>query len=80
MEKLKFTHCTVRPLQEKIFENGKLVYKLPTLNEIRAYVKKQLDEEIWEEEQRFVNPHKHYMDMTPDYYDMKMSLLNDSRA
>ena len=33
-----------------------------------------------EEEQRFVNPHKHYMDMTPDYYDMKMSLLNDSRA
>ena len=77
---LKFTHCTVRPLQEKIFENGKLVYKLPTLNEIRAYVKKQLDEEIWEEEQRFVNPHKHYMDMTPDYYDMKMSLLNDSRA
>lgn len=38
------------------------------------------DEEIWEEEQRFVNPHKHYMDMTPDYYDMKMSLLNDSRA
>ncbi len=77
---LKFTHCTVRPLQEKIFENGKLVYKLPTLNEIRAYVRKQLDEEIWEEEQRFVNPHKHYMDMTPDYYDMKMSLLNDSRA
>ncbi len=77
---LKFAHCTVRPLQEKIFENGKLVYKLPTLNEIRAYVKKQLDEEIWEEEQRFVNPHKHYMDMTPDYYDMKMSLLNDSRA
>lgn len=77
---LKFAHCTVRPLQEKIFENGKLVYKLPTLNEIRAYVKKQLDEEIWEEEQRFVNPHKHYMDMTPDYYDMKMSLLNNSRV
>ena len=77
---LKFTHCTVKPLQEKIFENGKLVYKLPTLEEIRAYVKKQLDEEIWEEEQRFVNPHKHYMDMTPDYYDMKMSLLNDSRV
>ena len=77
---LKFTHCTVKPLQEKIFENGKLIYKLPTLEEIRAYVKKQLEEEIWEEEQRFVNPHKHYMDMTPDYYDMKMSLLNDSRV
>jgi nicotinate phosphoribosyltransferase len=76
---LKFTNCTAKPLQVKIFENGKLVYNLPTLNEIRDYVKEQLDNEIWEEEQRFVNPHVHYMDMTPDYYNMKMSLLNEKR-
>lgn len=76
---LKFSNCTAKPLQQKIFENGKRVYELPSLEEIRAYVKKQLTEEIWEEEQRFVNPHKHYMDMTPDYYDLKMSLLHDSR-
>lgn len=76
---LKFTNCTAKPLQAKIFENGKLVYHLPSLEEIRDFVRKQLNEEIWEEEQRFVNPHKHYMDMTPDYYDMKMSLLHDSR-
>ena len=74
-----FTNCTVKPLQQKIFENGKRVYNQPSLKEIRAYVDKQLREEIWEEEQRFYNPHKHYMDMTPDYYDMKMSLLHDSR-
>ena len=74
-----FTNCTVKPLQQKIFENGKRVYSQPSLKEIRAYVDKQLKEEIWEEEQRFYNPHKHYMDMTPDYYDMKMSLLHDSR-
>jgi nicotinate phosphoribosyltransferase len=76
---LKFTNCTAKPLQVKIFENGKLVYNLPTLSEIRDYVKEQLDNEIWEEEQRFVNPHVHYMDMTPDYYNMKMSLLNEKR-
>ena len=74
-----FTNCTVKPLQQKIFENGKRVYSQPSLKEIRAYVDKQLREEIWEEELRFYNPHKHYMDMTPDYYDMKMSLLHDSR-
>ena len=74
-----FTNCTVKPLQQKIFENGKRLYNQPSLKEIRAYVDKQLKEEIWEEEQRFYNPHKHYMDMTPDYYDMKMSLLHDSR-
>lgn len=77
---LKFTNCTAKPLQVKIFEKGKRVYELPALEEIREYVKKQLTDEIWEEEQRFVNPHKHYMDMTPDYYDLKMSLLNESRA
>lgn len=76
---LKFVNCTTKCLQVKVFENGKRVYELPSLEEIRAYVKKQLDEEIWEEEQRFVNPHKHYMDMTPDYYELKMGLLHDSK-
>ncbi len=74
-----FSGCTAKPLQVKIFENGKRVYEKPALTEIRDYVARQLAEEIWEEEQRFVNPHRHYMDMTPDYYDMKMSLLHDSR-
>lgn len=76
---LKYTGCSVRELQVKIFENGKCVYDLPSLEEIRSYVKKQLEEEIWEEEQRLVNPHKHYLDMTPDYYEMKMSLLYESK-
>lgn len=70
-----FTNCTAKNLQIKIFENGKRIYELPTIHEIRAYVQKQLSEEIWEEEQRFHNPHKHFMDMTPDYYEMKMNLL-----
>ncbi len=74
---LKFTNCTAKSLQVKVFENGKRVYELPTLEEIRDYVKKQLSEEIWEEEQRFINPHVHYMDMTPDYYELKMSLLHE---
>ncbi len=74
---LKFANCTAKPLQVKIFENGKRVYELPALEEIRAYVRKQLDEEIWEEEQRFINPHEHYMDMTPDYYELKMGLLHE---
>ena len=70
-----FTNCIAKNLQVKIFENGKRIYELPTIHEIREYVQKQLNEEIWEEEQRFHNPHKHFMDMTPDYYEMKMNLL-----
>lgn len=74
-----YSECTAKSLQVKIFEKGKRIYDMPTLDEIRNYVKQQLEEEIWEEEQRFINPHIHYMDMTPDYYDMKMSLLYESR-
>lgn len=72
-----FTDCTAVELQRQIMKDGKLVYELPTLEEISAYVKRQLSEEIWEEEQRFEYPHIHYIDMTPDYYEMKMQLLND---
>ena len=74
-----FTNCTAKNLHQKIFENGKLVYKIPSIHEIRDYVRHQLETEIWEEEQRFHNPHKHFMDMTPDYYEMKMNLLYDLR-
>lgn len=72
-----FENCRAIELQKPIIKNGKLVYELPTLEEIAAYVKRQLSEEIWEEEQRFEYPHLHYLDMTPDYYEMKMQLLND---
>jgi len=52
---------------------------MPDVAQIADYVKRQLSEEIWEEEQRFENPHTHYMDMTPAMYEVKMSMLNDSR-
>ena len=74
-----FRNCTAKNLQQKIFENGKLIYDVPSIHEVRDYVRHQLENEIWEEEQRFHNPHKHYMDMTPDYYEMKMNLLYDLR-
>ncbi len=72
-----FENCKAIELQQLIIKNGELVYDLPALEEIAAYVKRQLSEEIWEEEQRFEYPHLHYLDMTPDYYEMKMQLLND---
>lgn len=70
-----FTDCMAKELQVPVFKDGKCVYERPALTEIRDYVQRQLDTEIWEEEQRFENPHSHYLNMTPDYYEMKMSLL-----
>lgn len=74
-----FENCTFKPLLEPVFLQGKLVRGRSGVKEIREYVRKQLSEEIWEEEQRFVNPHVHYLDMTPAYYRMKNALLEKAK-
>ena len=75
-----FENCTCKELQQLVIKDGKRTQPPRSLEEIRSYVKEQLASEIWQEEQRFENPHKHYLDMSPDYYDMKMSLLHNLRG
>ena len=74
-----FENCTFRNLIEPLFENGVRVGGHPDVHEIREYVKQQLATEIWEEEQRFENPHTHYVDMSPALYELKMNLLHEER-
>ena len=73
---LYFENCTFKEMKQLIIKDGKLIKELPTLEEIRQYVKDQLANEIWPEEQRFENPHRHYLDMSPSYYQLKLDLLN----
>ena len=70
-----FENCTFKDLQIKVIENGKPIYTCPGVEEIQKYVRYQLLNEIWEEEQRFENPHTHYFDMSPAMFEMKMNLL-----
>lgn len=72
-----FEDCTFKKLHRQIFKDGELVYKLPKLDDIRKYVRHQLDNEIWQEEQRFDNSHPHYLDMSPAMFELKMSLLHE---
>ena len=67
--------CTARELLHPVIRNGRRVSPTRDLKEIRDYVDRQLREEIWQEEQRFENPHVHHMDMSPAYYEFKMDLL-----
>ena len=46
-------------LRRLYVRDGERVEDLPPLEEIREYVRRQLAEEIWPEEQRFENPHRH---------------------
>jgi len=74
-----FTNCTAKELQQPVIIDGKRVMATQTLQNIRSFVSKQLKDEIWQEEQRFAYPHKHFMDMSPAYYEQKMNLLDDNR-
>ena len=48
---------------------------MPSITDIAAYVKQQMETEIWDEEKRFSNPHEHYVDFSPKYYKMKLELM-----
>lgn len=74
-----FTGYTAKPVQKLIVSGGKRTCELPDTREIAEYVNDQLTNEIWDTEQRFENPHKHYIDMSPDYYEMKMSMLYEKQ-
>lgn len=63
-----------RELLVPIYKNGKLVYKCPSMEELRAYCASQV-ETLWDEVKRFDNPHRYYVDLSQKLYDIKQSLL-----
>lgn len=68
----------MRDLLEPIFVKGELVYKQPTLEEIRDYSKEEL-KTIWDEIKRFAYPQEYYVDLTEKLLNLKMDMLDDFR-
>ena len=64
-------------LQVPVFRGGKLVYQLPTLNEIKAYCAKQI-ETLWPEVLRFENPHQYYVDLSDRLMALKDEMLHSA--
>ena len=67
---------TARELQVPIFKNGELVYQLPTIQEIQAYCRQQVDT-LWDEVKRFDNPHSYYVDLSKKLWDIRYELLKE---
>ena len=67
---------TAKELQVPIFKDGKLVYELPTLEQIRTYCMEQVDS-LWDEVKRFDNPHSYYVDLSQKLWDIKYGLLKE---
>lgn len=79
-KKREFRDCTAKELQKHVLANGRRTGPAATVRDIADYVRRQLKDEIWDEEQRFEYPHKHYIDMSPEYYAMKMRMLEESHG
>ena len=75
--KKTLVNYTFKPLQEQIFKCGKLVYNSPTLTEISNHCKEELDI-LWEEVKRIHNPHKFYVDLSQDLWNLKNDMLKTS--
>lgn len=74
-KKMQFEDVDIKELQKVIFKDGELVYDKPALDDIRNYVQEQLKSQVWEEEQRYENPHIHYVDLSKKLYDTKEKML-----
>ncbi len=66
---------TMRELLIPVIKGGKRVYDSPAVMEIRDICTKE-KETLWDENKRFVNPPKVYVDLSKKLYDMKNDLLN----
>ena len=70
----KLENFRAKELLVPIFKDGKLVYKRPSLKEIREYCAGQVDL-LWDEVKRFHNPHTYYVDLSEKLWLVKRELL-----
>ena len=66
------------PLLVPIYDKGQLIYDLPSLDEIKNYATKKLDE-LWNEYKRVLNPQDYPVDLAKDVWDNKMTLIDNVR-
>ena len=78
-KKTEYKDYTIRKLHVDVVLGGKLVYKFPTLKEVKAYAQKEL-ETFWDEYKRLDKPHVYKVDLSDKLYDLKKDMLDKIRA
>ena len=78
-KKIDLKQFKIKKMHHKIFEKGKLIYEIPSILDTRNYVRYQIDNELWDEEKRFVLPHTHYLDFSKALYDLKIKLIEEKK-
>jgi len=78
-KKTTYTNYTVKNLQVDVIKNGELVYNMPTLKQIKAFAKEELDS-FWDEYKRLDRPHVYKVDLSDKLYELKKSMLEVIRG
>lgn len=73
-KRMTVENFTAVPLLKPIFIGGKQVYQSPSLMEIAAYHKTQMDT-FWDEYKRLARPHIYKVDLSQKLFDLKHELL-----
>ena len=68
------TDFRAEELLKPIFKNGELVYREPTLKEIKTACAYGVST-LWPEVKRFDNPHRYYVDLSPKLMELKDRML-----
>jgi nicotinate phosphoribosyltransferase len=69
---------TTRRLQEKIVDNGEVVYSFPSLEEIRENLKIEISK-LWDDLLRFESPDRYFVNLSFDLWSEKQRLMEKYR-
>ncbi len=73
-KKKKIKDYYAKELLVKIFDKGRLVYKNPDVSAIKKVVGEETSK-LWPETLRLENPHRYYVDLSKNLWDLKQHLL-----
>lgn len=73
----KLTNYYLKELHQVIFKDGKQVYQLPDIEEIKQYCHEEIDS-MWDEVTRLINPHEYYVDLSEKLHNLKYKMIKDS--
>ncbi len=76
---ITFDNYELRSLHADIVKNGKLVYDMPSLSEIKKYAERELAT-FWDEYKRLDKPHVYKVDLSDALYELKTAMLESIRS
>ncbi|MFD2613101.1 nicotinate phosphoribosyltransferase [Paenibacillus gansuensis] len=68
-----------REVHRTVFENGKLIYAIPSVEESKSYAAANL-ELLWDEYKRSMHPEEYPVDLSPECWDNKMEIIESVKV